>query len=137
MERDFSSEFKITTARSSGNGGQNVNKVSSKVILRFNIPNSALLTTDEKQLLITNLDSRLTTEGDWIIVSQNSRSQLTNKEKCFEKFYKLLEIALIKPVPRKKVVMPKAMKIKRRENKQLRSEVKESRKLPKNWDSDH
>lgn len=89
--RDFSKEFKFITSRSGGAGGQNVNKVSSKVELRFDIENSGLLSPEEKTLLKEKLSNSITNEGILQIVSQEDRSQLVNKEICVKKFYDLLK----------------------------------------------
>ncbi|OFX16918.1 MAG: hypothetical protein A2033_19340 [Bacteroidetes bacterium GWA2_31_9] len=126
--RDFLSECKFATARSSGPGGQNVNKVNSKVELRFNIEKSQLLSENEKTTLNTKLAKRISTEGFLIITSQVFSSQLKNKEAVIQKFLKLLNNSL-KPVKtRKKVKLSKADKEKRLKNKKVISEKKSLRK---------
>jgi ribosome-associated protein len=127
-DRDFSSEFTFTASRSSGPGGQNVNKVSTKVELRFDIKGSALLTEDEKELIQTVLAKKINSAGELILVSQSDRSQLKNREKVIEKFYSLLVKALT-PVKKRKPTKPsKAAKEKRLEEKQIQSEKKARRK---------
>lgn len=75
-KRDFASEFTFATSRSSGAGGQNVNKVNTKVELRFSIPDSQLLRDREKEILVEKIGSRLTLSQELIIVSQEERTQL-------------------------------------------------------------
>ena len=127
-DRDFSPEFTITASRSSGPGGQNVNKVSTKVELRFSIMQSTLLTEEEKEIIQTNLSAKINSEGEIVLVSQSERSQLMNKEKAIEKFYALVNKALT-PVKKRKPTKPSlAAKEKRLEEKRILSEKKERRK---------
>jgi len=129
-DRDFSAEFTFTASRSSGPGGQNVNKVSSKIELRFNVPESNLLTEEEKEIIQTKLAAKINSEGELILVAQSERSQLMNKEKVTEKFYLLLTKALT-PVKKRKPTKPsRAAREKRLEEKRIRSEKKERRKSP-------
>ena len=120
--RGFSREFLFSASRSSGPGGQNVNKVSTKVELRFDIPHSILLTEEEKEILLTQLQKKINSEGILIIVSQSERSQLKNKEKTIEKFYTLLQKSLA-PKKKRKPTKPNAVaKEKRLEEKKMNSE---------------
>ncbi len=125
--RDFSNEFVFSASRSGGAGGQNVNKVSTKMELRFSIDNSQLLTEEEKGILHLKL-TRINLAGEWIIVSQTERSQLGNKEKCIEKFYAQLEKALTPRKKRKATRVTKAMKEQRLEEKKQVTQKKELRK---------
>jgi ribosome-associated protein len=126
--RDFSPEFIFTASRSSGPGGQNVNKVSSRVELRFDVKGSALLTPDEKEIILLRLAKKINSEGELILVAQTDRSQLKNKEKAIEKFYAILDKALT-PVKERNPTRPsQAAKEKRLEEKQIQSEKKERRK---------
>jgi len=127
-ERNFENEFIISASRSSGPGGQNVNKVSSKIDLRFNVSASSLLDEEEKERIIQKLSARINNEGELIIVSQSERSQLQNKELAIEKFYDLIEAAL-KPVRKRKPTKPSyASKMLRLEHKKLLSKKKANRK---------
>ena len=126
--RDFTPELTFTASRSSGPGGQNVNKLSTKVELRFNVLQSTILSEEEKDILQTKLHSKMTSEGEIIVVSQSERSQLKNKEKALDRFYKLLAKALL-PVKKRKTTRPsRAIKEKRLEEKRIQSEKKERRK---------
>jgi ribosome-associated protein len=129
-ERDFSQEFIITATRSSGPGGQNVNKVNTRVELRFNPADSILLDEDEKEIISNKLKSRITASGFIIIASQSERSQQRNKDECIEKFYALLEKAL-KPVKKRRPTSPTpTSKEKRLQVKKLTADKKSMRKKP-------
>lgn len=116
--------------RSSGAGGQHVNKTSSKIILTFNIDESAGLTDPEKQLLIKNLKSRLTNNNELILECSETRSQHRNKELVINKFKDLVLSGLIVPKKRKKTKPTKASKFKRLRNKKIQSEKKSGRQKP-------
>jgi ribosome-associated protein len=127
-ERNFEQELDFTATRSSGPGGQNVNKVNSRVVLRFNIAETRLLVESEKEIIYSKLSKRISKEGILQITSQIKRSQLENKEIAIERFYQLLENAL-KPVRKRTPTRPtKASKIKRLESKQINSRRKALRK---------
>ena len=128
IERDFSGELKYSASRSSGPGGQNVNKVNTKVELRFNILHSAILADEEKTILLEKLINKISSEGELILVSQSERSQLKNKEKVTEKFYALLTKALTHRKKRKATRVTAAAKEKRLEEKRLQGEKKTQRK---------
>ncbi len=129
-EKDFSKEFTFNTSRSGGAGGQNVNKVSTKVELRFSVANSILLSDREKEIILEKLSNKINSEGILIIVSQAERTQLGNKQRCIEKFYALLTKALTPKKKRKPTKPTKASERKRIETKKIQSEKKEQRKKP-------
>ena len=126
--RDLFPEFVFSASRSSGPGGQNVNKVSTKVELRFHVMNSAILSLEEKNLLYEKLVNKITREGELVIVSQTERSQLKNKEAVIEKFYRLLKRTLTPRKKRKTTQPPPESVEKRLEEKRIRAELKEKRK---------
>ncbi|MEI7492746.1 MAG: alternative ribosome rescue aminoacyl-tRNA hydrolase ArfB [Bacteroidota bacterium] len=128
--RDYTGELVFSASRSSGPGGQNVNKVSTKMELRFHVVNSALLSEDEKKLLMEKLGSRINKEGELVMVSQSERTQLKNKETVIEKFYALLTKAL-KPRKKRKPTRPTAAaREKRLEGKRMNAQKKEQRSKP-------
>jgi ribosome-associated protein len=127
-ERGFEAEFVFIASRSSGPGGQHVNKVSTRIELRLDIPGSKLLKEEEKLILMDKLANRISKEGIIILASQSGRSQYNNRTEVTERFYKLVEKALT-PAKRRRPTRPtNASKIKRLESKQLRSEKKLRRK---------
>ena len=126
-ERDFERELSFQASRSGGAGGQNVNKVASKVELRFHVANSALLTDEEKALVQEKLASRINSEGYLQVVCQVERSQLQNKELCIERFYELLRQALTKQKKRKATKPTRSSVKQRLESKRRQSEKKSNR----------
>ena len=123
-------ELHFKAVRSSGAGGQNVNKVSSKVILNFDIPKSQGLSVEEKTLLITNISSRLTSENSLILNCDEDRSQLKNKEIVTKRFFEILKKGLLVPKERKATKIPKAAIRKRIKDKKNLGEIKKSRRKP-------
>jgi len=124
---DLSSEFQFLTSRSSGPGGQNVNKVNSKVELRFDIQNSTLLSDEQKEILQAKLATKISIEGILSVVSQIDRSQLANKEDAIRKFYLLITKSL-KPVKRRKRTKPTISSVEKRlTGKRIKSEIKQNR----------
>jgi ribosome-associated protein len=123
-------ELKFTATRSSGPGGQNVNKVNTRVELRFNVPDSEILTEAQKNILLQKLKNRINAEGELVLSSGTERSQLKNRTAVTERFYSLLANAL-KPVKKRKPGAPTlSSKIKRMERKKLSSVKKLHRKKP-------
>ncbi|MFL0353433.1 alternative ribosome rescue aminoacyl-tRNA hydrolase ArfB [Xanthomarina sp. GH4-25] len=131
----FDADFLITeltfkAIRSSGAGGQHVNKVSSKVVLNFDLNNSQVFSEEQKTLLCKNLSSRLTTEGILILQSDESRSQHKNKELVIKRFLELIKQSLIRPKKRKPTKVPRAVKLKRLSKKKQQADKKANRKPP-------
>jgi ribosome-associated protein len=116
------------TSRSGGKGGQNVNKVSSKVELLFAVDSSTLFTDDEKQLLNEKLQNRLNKDGYVQVICDEERSQYLNKEKALERLIVLLTRSLQIQKPRKATKISKKVKAQRLDNKKLKSAKKEGRK---------
>jgi ribosome-associated protein len=126
----LASELVFSTSRSSGPGGQNVNKVNSKVTLQFDVEKSMVLTPEEKQTLAQKLSSRMTTEGVLLLTAQEARSQLGNKEAVIGKFEKLVSKAFEKKKPRKATRPSKGSVQSRIQKKKENSEKKKWRRKP-------
>ena len=124
------SELQYKAVRSSGAGGQNVNKVSSKVVLTFDLKNSQALSEEEKSLLETKLSSRLTSEQILILNCDEDRSQFKNKTIVTKRFLDIIAAGLHIPKIRKATKIPKSVIRKRIKDKKNISEVKKSRRKP-------
>ncbi len=125
---DLQKEIIYKTSRSGGKGGQNVNKVSSKVELLFSVDNSALFNDEEKALLNEKLQSRFNKDGLIQVICDEERSQYLNKEKAVVRLVQLLIKALHKPKIRKATKVSKAAKAARLDAKKINSTKKENRK---------
>jgi ribosome-associated protein len=124
------SELSFKAVRSSGAGGQNVNKVSSKVVLTFDLNVSQALSEEEKLLLQKNIGGRLTTENILILNCDEDRSQLKNKDIVIKRFLEVIKKGLHVPKVRKATKIPKSVIKKRIKDKKSVSEIKQSRKKP-------
>jgi len=127
-ERKLLKECIFKTSRSGGAGGQNVNKVESKVELWFNISESELLMDDEKFILLNKLNKKLEKETTIHLQEQTDRTQLKNKELLKDKFYKLILQGFKVSKPRKPTKVSKAVLAKRKESKRIKGEIKQLRK---------
>ena len=124
-------ELTFKAIRSSGAGGQHVNKVSSKIVLSFNIANSSGLSVREKAQLFKSISTRLTNDKTLLLSCDDSRSQLQNKNKVIERFFEIIKAGLY--VAKRRIASkPSKASIKRmKDKKQKRGELKNSRKKPR------
>ncbi|MGO9313214.1 MAG: alternative ribosome rescue aminoacyl-tRNA hydrolase ArfB [Syntrophobacteraceae bacterium] len=120
-------ELVFTASHSSGPGGQNVNKVSSRVTLWFNVVNSPSLSPEDKELIANRLGNRMGKNGVLRVICQQTRSQLENKELAIERFAELLRNALRQVPVRKKTRVGKGAKLRRLEEKKQHGILKQAR----------
>ena len=123
------SEHELTFSfdRSSGPGGQNVNKVNTRVTLHFNVMGSTSLSTAQKNTVCRTLSSRISQDGVLRIHSSKERTQLANRRAAVGRFIELMSTAFREPKPRKPTALPAAAQRKRLEQKNHRAAVKQSR----------
>ena len=123
-------EVQYKAIRSAGPGGQHVNKVSSKIVLTFDVASSQAITPEEKQRLIEKWESRLSKELQLQLTCDESRSQIQNKTRVWKRFLVLIETALAVPKTRKETKIPKSAIRKRLQDKQSWSALKKMRRKP-------
>ncbi|MGX7667262.1 alternative ribosome rescue aminoacyl-tRNA hydrolase ArfB [Flavobacterium pedocola] len=124
-------ELEFKAVRSSGAGGQNVNKVSTKVVLSFNVQQSEGLTGEEKELLFCKLENKISKDHLLTVNCDETRSQLKNKEIAIERFLSILQGALVVPKKRKATKLPRSVIEKRLKEKRNQSDIKQLRQKPK------
>ncbi len=127
-------EIKFKFVRSSGPGGQNVNKVSTAVQLRFNVVDSLTLPSDIRSRLMVLAGNRITEEGILVIDAQQYSTQERNRQAAIDRLVKIIKEASIPPKVRRKTKPSAGSKKRRLESKRRRSEVKQSRKSVKDFD---
>ncbi|MBK1897974.1 alternative ribosome rescue aminoacyl-tRNA hydrolase ArfB [Chryseobacterium paridis] len=127
--KDFSKELNFKTSRSSGAGGQNVNKVETAVTVLWNVGASEFFNEDEKALIESKLKNRINSEGLLFLTVSESRTQLMNKNKAIEKIIEIVNKALIIPKKRLATKPSKGQKQKRLDTKKKISDKKESRRF--------
>ena len=122
------SELFFTASRSSGSGGQNVNKVSTKVELHFDVMNSKLLTDEQKQLIFLKLKNHINKDGILKITVQETRSQFENKEIALKKFHSFIAFSFQRPKKRIRTKATKSSKEKRIQQKKRKGDIKKLRR---------
>jgi len=120
-------ELSFTYTRSSGPGGQNVNRVQTRVMLLFDVVTSPSLTETQKRRIFTRLSGRINKEGVLRVISQRHRTQEGNRRAAVERFHELIEDALRVRRPRRKTRVPKGAKRRRVETKRRRGDLKRTR----------
>jgi len=121
------SELEFTFVRSSGPGGQNVNKVNSKAVLRWNLNSSPSVSLEVRLRLAEKLSSKLNEVGDLVVMSDRFRDQIRNREDCIEKFHALITEAMHIPKKRKKTKQSYSSKLKAKASSKRHSEKKSMR----------
>ena len=120
-------EFSFEFSRSGGPGGQNVNKVSTRATLLFNVAGSPSLTDEQRSRIMNRLRTRITKAGVLRVTSQRHRTQRANREAAVERFAELLREALRSRRPRRKTRVPRSVKERRLQEKKRRGELKRRR----------
>lgn len=127
-------EVTFVTSRSGGPGGQNVNKLETRVTLRFDLAGSAVLSEEQKARLRERLATRITRAGVLQVTSQKHRTQAANRDAAVKRFAELVREALQEETPRKKTRPSRAAKARRVEAKRRQSERKRERSAPTRWE---
>jgi ribosome-associated protein len=125
---DLQKEVSYKTSRSGGKGGQNVNKVSTKVELLFNVQASLLFNDNDKALILEKMQNRLNKDGHLQVISEEERTQLLNKERAVNKLIALLREALHRPKVRRPTKVSYGAKVKRLDEKRMQSVKKQIRR---------
>jgi ribosome-associated protein len=128
------SEIEESFVRSSGPGGQNVNKLSTAVQLRFDVRRSPSLSNDVAIRLIRLAGRRMTKDGVLVLIAQNHRTQERNRAEALERLVALVQEAAVKPIPRRATKPTRASKERRIEGKKRRSGIKNLRQSKPSWD---
>lgn len=126
-------ELFFDTSRSSGPGGQNVNKVESRVTLRYDLASSPSLSDEQKALIRTKLATRVNREGVLRVSSQRHRTQAANRRAATERFAELLREALTVEPPRRATRVPRVSRRRRIDDKRRRADLKQKRREPTDW----
>jgi ribosome-associated protein len=130
-KRNLKNELVYSTSRSSGPGGQNINKLNTKVELRFSVSNTLLFSDEEKELLFSKLSNKINGDGEIIFTAQSERTQLMNKKIVTEKFYTVVSKALSSPPKRRSTKPTITSQIKRLEKKKNHGYIKKLRNQAK------
>jgi ribosome-associated protein len=130
IKRQLENECVFSASRSSGPGGQNVNKVNTRVELRFSVTNSNIFTEEEKTRIFLKLGNRINSDGELLLTSDSERTQLGNKQMVIEKFFLMIEKALTIQRKRIKTRPTFSSKLKRLDGKKIASLKKQLRKPP-------
>jgi ribosome-associated protein len=120
-------ELEITTSRSGGAGGQHVNKTDTRISIRWNVKNTSVLTEEQKQRVLENLESRTTQDGDLIVHNSESRSQQQNKKNAMNNLAAIIRKGLYVPKKRVATQISKTLKEARLKSKAHRSSIKKMR----------
>jgi ribosome-associated protein len=124
------SELRFSFVRSSGPGGQNVNKVASKAVLRWGVARSLSISDGVRERFLSRFRRRINDRGELIIASQRYRDQAKNIDDCLAKLREMLLAVVTLPIPRKKSKVPKAARAARLQQKKITAAKKRRRKLP-------
>ncbi len=127
--RRLEDEFFFAASRSSGPGGQNVNKVNTKVEIRFNVRDSAILSEAEKEIIFLKLNKKINSSGELIVTSQSERSQPKNRERAIDKMFRLLVRSLTEDPVRRPTSPTEKSKLERLDAKHRRGRTKVLRKI--------